>query len=203
MTGAFYLFCLSLQWHLNFFASPQICLNSPLFLFIIRFPFLPFVHASCTYTDLLAFVWVNQHSEGIPFVTFKWLFWRVKFGFQTSAKVVKDLAKKFKGKELGNALWLSVFRNRETCVCVRMHAQTGSKLPTRQDSRWKEILSLWLACNFLHISSTLADGVSCSITLLPLLPTIRRHIYVCTLETQTQPQSHTVVSCQSGQMSHP
>lgn len=37
-------------------------------------------------------------------MTFKWLFWRVKFGFQASAKVVKDLAKKLKGKELGNAL---------------------------------------------------------------------------------------------------
>lgn len=35
------------------------------------------------------------------------------------------------------------------CACVYVSAHTGFKLQTRQDSKWKEILSLCLACHFL------------------------------------------------------
>lgn len=38
---------------------------------------------------------------------------------------------------------------RLACVCVCVYAHAGSKLQTRQASKWKEILSPCLACHFL------------------------------------------------------
>lgn len=87
------------------------------------------------------------------------------------------------------------------CAFVCKHILALSCGPGRTPNGKRFYHYVWLAIS-LHISSTLADRASYSITLLPLGPTIQRHTFAHT-ETQTQSQSHSVASCQSGQMSHP
>lgn len=84
---------------------------------------------------------------------------------------------------------------------VCMWARTGSKLRTRQDSNWKEILSLCLACHFL--AHLIYFSRQCF--LLNNITATRTHHTKTTAytPTETQSQSHAVASCQSGQMSQP
>lgn len=86
------------------------------------------------------------------------------------------------------------------CVCMWKHMLVLSCRPGRTPNGKRFYHYVWLAIS-LHISSTIANRASRSITLLPVRPSMQRHTYA--IETQTQSQSHTLVSCQPGQMSQP
>lgn len=82
-------------------------------------------------------------------------------------------------------------------VCVHIVSLSCGPGETPNGKRFYHYV--WLAIS-LHISSTLADRASCSITLLLFGPNVHRHMHI---HTQKHSCSHTVQRCQSGQMSHP
>ncbi len=75
------------------------------------------------------------------------------------------------------------------CVCVCEHILAVSCGPGRTPNGKRFYHYVWLAIS-LHSSSTLADRASCSITLLPLGPTIHRQARIHT-QKHKHSRSHT------------
>lgn len=82
-------------------------------------------------------------------------------------------------------------------MCAHVSARAGFKLPTRQDSKWREILSRCLACYFpAHLIYESEQGFLRN----NITATVTQHSKTHLL---THHRSHRRVSCQSGRMCQP